>query len=121
MPELLGITVVSVMVTVSFPALSILNNNNAKRNFASLTLYTFKIRAPYECVKQRKAFDGCEEGRNLRRSFSVAGDWPFSRTRLFKLLNLSNILTQSSVRIIIALGVAGLIVTRGQTCRRGVR
>lgn len=37
------------------------------------------------------------------------------------LLNLSNILTQSSVRIIIALGVAGLIVTQGQTCRRGVR
>lgn len=29
------------------------------------------------------------------------------------LMNLSNILTQSSVRIIIALGVAGLIVTRG--------
>ncbi len=42
--------------------------------------------------------------------------WPllFSRIRTFlSLLNLSNILTQSSVRIIIALGVAGLIVTQG--------
>ena len=29
------------------------------------------------------------------------------------LLNIQNILTQSSVRIIIALGVAGLIVTQG--------
>lgn len=37
------------------------------------------------------------------------------------LMNLSNILTQSSVRVIIALGVAGLIVTRGPICPPGVR
>lgn len=37
------------------------------------------------------------------------------------LLNLSNILTQSSVRIIIALGVAGLIVTREPTFLPDVR
>lgn len=42
----------------------------------------------------------------------------FQDPTFLSLLNLSNILTQSSVRIIIALGVAGLIVTRGQTCRR---
>ncbi|MDI4702975.1 hypothetical protein MJI37_35975, partial [Salmonella enterica subsp. enterica serovar Cerro] len=35
------------------------------------------------------------------------------------LLNLSNILTQSSVRIIIALGVAGLIVTQGTDLSAG--
>ena len=35
------------------------------------------------------------------------------------LMNLSNILTQSSVRIIIALGVAGLIVTRGTDLSAG--
>ena len=34
-------------------------------------------------------------------------------TSFLSLNNLSNILTQSSVRIIIALGVAGLIVTQG--------
>ncbi len=62
-----------------------------------------------------------KEGRNLRRSFSVAGDYYFPGPDFLSLLNLSNILTQSSVRIIIALGVAGLIVTRGQICRRGVR
>lgn len=45
----------------------------------------------------------------------------FQGPDFLSLLNLSNILTQSSVRIIIALGVAGLIVTGGQTCRRGVR
>lgn len=35
------------------------------------------------------------------------------------LMNLSNILTQSSVRIIIALGVAGLIVTQGTDLSAG--
>ncbi|EDM65280.1 putative galactoside ABC transporter, permease protein, partial [Moritella sp. PE36] len=35
------------------------------------------------------------------------------------LRNLSNILTQSSVRIIIALGVAGLIVTQGTDLSAG--
>ena len=35
------------------------------------------------------------------------------------MLNLSNILTQSSVRIIIALGVAGLIVTQGTDLSAG--
>ncbi len=55
-----------------------------------------------------------ERGRYLRRSFSFAGDYYFPGTQHFlSLLNLSNILTQSSVRIIIALGVAGLIVTQG--------
>lgn len=39
----------------------------------------------------------------------------FQDPTFLSLLNLSNILTQSSVRIIIALGVAGLIVTRGLT------
>ncbi len=39
----------------------------------------------------------------------------FRDPTFLSLLNLSNILTQSSVRIIIALGVAGLIVTRGLT------
>ena len=37
----------------------------------------------------------------------------FQDPTFLSLLNLSNILTQSSVRIIIALGVAGLIVTQG--------
>ncbi|VEA11606.1 galactoside transporter permease MglC [Salmonella enterica subsp. enterica] len=37
----------------------------------------------------------------------------FQDPTFLSLLNLSNILTQSSVRIIIALGVAGLIVTPG--------
>ncbi len=37
----------------------------------------------------------------------------FRDPTFLSLLNLSNILTQSSVRIIIALGVAGLIVTQG--------
>lgn len=37
----------------------------------------------------------------------------FEDPTFLSLLNLSNILTQSSVRIIIALGVAGLIVTQG--------
>ncbi len=37
----------------------------------------------------------------------------FRDPTFLSLLNLSNILTQSSVRIIIALGVAGLIVTPG--------
>ncbi len=48
--------------------------------------------------------------------------WPllFSRIPTFlSLLNLSNILTQSSVRIIIALGVAGLIVTQGTDLSAG--
>lgn len=45
----------------------------------------------------------------------------FQDPTFLSLLNLSNILTQSSVRIIIALGVAGLIVTQGLTCLRGVR
>ena len=35
------------------------------------------------------------------------------------LVNLSNILTQSSVRVIIALGVAGLIVTQGTDLSAG--
>ena len=43
----------------------------------------------------------------------------FQDPTFLSLLNLSNILTQSSVRIIIALGVAGLIVTRGLTFRQG--
>ena len=34
-------------------------------------------------------------------------------TSFLNIINLSNILTQSSVRVIIALGVAGLIITRG--------
>lgn len=42
----------------------------------------------------------------------------FQDPTFLSLLNLSNILTQSSVRIIIALGVAGLIVTQGLTFRR---
>lgn len=37
----------------------------------------------------------------------------FQDQTFLNLMNLSNILTQSSVRIIIALGVAGLIVTQG--------
>ncbi|HCF66644.1 MAG TPA: hypothetical protein DEU90_03625, partial [Enterobacter asburiae] len=37
----------------------------------------------------------------------------FQDPTFLSLLNLSNILTQSSVRIIIALGVAGLIVNQG--------
>ncbi len=37
----------------------------------------------------------------------------FQDPTFLSLMNLSNILTQSSVRIIIALGVAGLIVTQG--------
>ncbi len=48
--------------------------------------------------------------------------WPllFSEDPTFlSLLNLSNILTQSSVRIIIALGVAGLIVTQGTDLSAG--
>lgn len=47
----------------------------------------------------------------------------FQDPTFLSLLNLSNILTQSSVRIIIALGVAGRDSSspRGQTCRRGVR
>ncbi len=48
--------------------------------------------------------------------------WPllFSKDPTFlSLLNLSNILTQSSVRIIIALGVAGLIVTQGTDLSAG--
>ena len=40
-------------------------------------------------------------------------------TSFLSLLNLSNILTQSSVRIIIALGVAGLIVTQGTDLSAG--
>lgn len=49
--------------------------------------------------------------------------WPllFSDPTFLSLLNLSNILTQSSVRIIIALGVAGLIVTQGPTSPPAVR
>ncbi len=39
----------------------------------------------------------------------------FQDPTFLSLLNLSNILTQSSVRIIIALGVAGLIVTRDRS------
>lgn len=42
----------------------------------------------------------------------------FQAPTFLSLLNLSNILTQSSVRIIIALGVAGLIVTQGTTFLR---
>ncbi|GHK57244.1 hypothetical protein KPZU09_69800 [Klebsiella pneumoniae] len=42
----------------------------------------------------------------------------FQDPTFLSLLNLSNILTQSSVRIIIALGVAGLIVTQGTDLRR---
>ena len=53
-----------------------------------------------------------ERRRYLRCSFSIAGHYHFPDPTFLSLLNLSNILTQSSVRIIIALGVAGLIVTR---------
>jgi len=40
-------------------------------------------------------------------------------TSFLSLTNFSNILTQSSVRVIIALGVAGLIVTQGTGLCRG--
>ncbi|STJ79794.1 galactoside ABC transporter, permease protein [Escherichia coli] len=60
-----------------------------------------------------------ERGRYLRRSFSFAGDYYFPGPNILSLLNLSNILTQSSVRIIIALGVAGLIVTQGTDLSAG--
>ena len=43
----------------------------------------------------------------------------FQDPTFLSLLNLSNILTQSSVRIIIALGVAGLIVTQGTDLSAG--
>lgn len=43
----------------------------------------------------------------------------FQDSSFLSLLNLSNILTQSSVRIIIALGVAGLIVTQGTDLSAG--
>jgi len=43
----------------------------------------------------------------------------FQDTTFLSLINLSNILTQSSVRIIIALGVAGLIVTQGTDLSAG--
>ncbi len=43
----------------------------------------------------------------------------FQDPSFLSLLNLSNILTQSSVRIIIALGVAGLIVTQGTDLSAG--
>ncbi|EFI9741374.1 galactose/methyl galactoside ABC transporter permease MglC [Escherichia coli] len=43
----------------------------------------------------------------------------FQAPTFLSLLNLSNILTQSSVRIIIALGVAGLIVTQGTDLSAG--
>lgn len=43
----------------------------------------------------------------------------FEDPTFLSLLNLSNILTQSSVRIIIALGVAGLIVTQGTDLSAG--
>ena len=43
----------------------------------------------------------------------------FQDPTFLTLLNLSNILTQSSVRIIIALGVAGLIVTQGTDLSAG--
>ncbi len=43
----------------------------------------------------------------------------FQDPTFLSLLNLSNILTQSSVRVIIALGVAGLIVTQGTDLSAG--
>ncbi|MFU9136507.1 galactose/methyl galactoside ABC transporter permease MglC [Erwinia tasmaniensis] len=43
----------------------------------------------------------------------------FQDPTFLSLMNLSNILTQSSVRIIIALGVAGLIVTQGTDLSAG--
>ena len=43
----------------------------------------------------------------------------FQDPSFLSLMNLSNILTQSSVRIIIALGVAGLIVTQGTDLSAG--
>ncbi|PIJ50575.1 galactoside ABC transporter permease MglC [Erwinia sp. OLTSP20] len=43
----------------------------------------------------------------------------FEDPTFLSLINLSNILTQSSVRIIIALGVAGLIVTQGTDLSAG--
>ncbi|QKJ87836.1 methyl-galactoside transport system permease protein [Paramixta manurensis] len=43
----------------------------------------------------------------------------FQDPTFLSLINLSNILTQSSVRIIIALGVAGLIVTQGTDLSAG--
>lgn len=43
----------------------------------------------------------------------------FQDPTFLSLMNLSNILTQSSVRIIIALGVAGLIVTQGKDLSAG--
>ncbi|SUG71105.1 galactoside transporter permease MglC [Salmonella enterica subsp. enterica] len=45
----------------------------------------------------------------------------FQDPTFLSLLNLSNILTQSSVRIIIALAWRDSSSPRGQTCRRGVR
>lgn len=51
--------------------------------------------------------------------FLLLGIIIFQDSSFLSLLNLSNILTQSSVRIIIALGVAGLIVTQGTDLSAG--
>ncbi len=47
------------------------------------------------------------------------GNYYYQGSDFLSLMNLSNILTQSSVRIIIALGVAGLIVTQGTDLSAG--
>lgn len=73
----------------------------------------------YECLRKNKSFDLLKQNAIYFVLLILLGIIIAQDPTFLNLVNFSNILTQSSVRLIIALGVAGLLITQGTDLSAG--
>ena len=97
---------------------SLKQQNVSRRNFATCRKIFINHKGTnYECLTKNKSFDFLKQNAIyfvllILLGIIIAQDPTFLNVR-----NFSNILTQSSVRLIIALGVAGLLILKVPTCQ----